>query len=67
MPEKLFRSRIDKRLTGVCGGLAKYIGIDSKVLRIIFILATLLTLGMFSLLYLILFVFISYDEGQNFE
>ena len=67
LPEKLFRSRIDKRLTGVCGGLAKYIGIDSKVLRIIFILATLLTLGMFSLLYLILFVFISYDEGQNFE
>lgn len=65
--EKLFRSRADRKLTGVCGGLAKYIGIDATVLRIIFILATLLTLGMFASLYLILVVFIPYEEGQKFE
>ncbi len=66
-PEKLFKSRADRKLTGVCGGLAQYIGIDATVLRIIFILAALLTLGMFSLLYLILAVFIPYGEGQKFE
>ena len=66
-PGKLFRSRIDRKLTGVCGGFAKYSGIDAAVLRIIFILAALLTLGIFALLYLILVVFIPYQEGQKFE
>ncbi|MFA5804863.1 MAG: PspC domain-containing protein [Melioribacteraceae bacterium] len=66
-PEKLFRSRADRKLTGVCGGLAKYIGIDATVLRIIFILAALLTLGIFTSLYLILVAFIPYEEGQKFE
>ncbi|TSA29447.1 MAG: PspC domain-containing protein [Ignavibacteriales bacterium] len=66
-PEKLFRSRTDKKLTGVCGGLAEYIGIDATVLRIIFILAALLTLGIFASLYLFLFIFFPYEEGQKFE
>ncbi len=65
--EKLFRSLTDRKLTGVCGGLAKYIGIDAAVLRTIFILATLLTLGLFALLYLILVVSVPYKEGQKFE
>lgn len=66
-PEKLFRSRTDRKLTGVCGGLAKYIGIDATILRIIFILAVLLTLGIFVSLYLILVVFIPYEEEKKFE
>ncbi len=65
--EKLFRSRTDRKLTGVGGGLAKYIEIDAAVLRTIFILATLLTLGIFALLYLILVVSVPYEEGQKFE
>ena len=66
-PEKLSRSRTDRKLNGVCGGLAKYSGIDAAVLRIIFILAALLTLGIFALLYLALVVSIPYEEGQKFE
>jgi len=66
-PEKLYRSLMDRKITGVCGGFAKYSGIDAAALRIIFILAALLTLGIFALLYLILIVFISYEEGQKFE
>ncbi|NJD22424.1 MAG: PspC domain-containing protein [Melioribacter sp.] len=66
-PEKLSRSRTDRKLNGVCGGFAKYSGIDAAVLRIIFILAALLTLGIFALLYLALVVSIPYEEGQKFE
>ena len=66
-PEKLFRSRTDKKLAGVCGGLANYTGIDATVLRVIFVLATLLTLGIFASLYFIFVVFIPYEEGQKFE
>ena len=35
MPKKLYRSRTDKKLWGVCGGLAKYFDIDPTIVRII--------------------------------
>ena len=65
--EKLFRSTADRKLAGVCGGMAKYLGIDSTVLRITFSLATLLTLGLFVLPYLIFAFYVPYEEGQKFE
>ena len=35
MEKKLYRSKTDKKLAGVCGGLAKYFGMDSTVVRLI--------------------------------
>lgn len=51
--KKLYRSSTDKMIAGVCGGLAKYLGIDSTLVRIIF---ALLVVGVGSglLLYIIL-------------
>jgi phage shock protein PspC (stress-responsive transcriptional regulator) len=51
---EFFRSRNDKLLLGVCGGIAKYLGIDSSSLRIIFLLLTGLTLGMFAVVYVVI-------------
>ena len=42
MEKKLYRSATDKKICGVCGGLAKYIGMDSSILRVIWALITLL-------------------------
>ena len=56
-----YRSRSDKFLLGVCGGIAKYLGIDSSSLRIIFLLLTGLTLGMFAIVYVVI-VFTSHQE-----
>ena len=36
-PKKLWRSRTDKRIAGVCGGLGDYFHIDSVWIRILFI------------------------------
>ena len=33
--KKLYRSRDDRVLAGVCGGIAKYLGVDSTIVRII--------------------------------
>lgn len=33
--KKLYRSRTDKKLAGVCGGLAAYFDIDSTIIRLI--------------------------------
>jgi phage shock protein PspC (stress-responsive transcriptional regulator) len=35
MPNKLYRSRTDRKIWGVCGGLAKYFNVDPTIIRII--------------------------------
>lgn len=52
MVKKLYRSVSDKQIAGVCGGLAKYLGIDSTVVRLVWAAAVILA-GAGLLLYLI--------------
>ena len=35
MKKKLYRSEHDKKILGVCGGIAEYLGIDATVIRVI--------------------------------
>ena len=37
MNKKFYLSETDKKIGGVCGGLAEYFGIDSLILRLIFV------------------------------
>lgn len=39
MEKKLYRSRTDKKICGVCGGLAKYLDMDATILRLLLALA----------------------------
>ena len=39
MEKKLYRSRTNKKLFGVCGGLAEYFEIDATVIRLLWVLA----------------------------
>ncbi len=41
MTKKLYRSRSDKKLNGVCGGLAEYFGVDATIVRLLFVLLAL--------------------------
>ncbi|MGG3804485.1 PspC domain-containing protein [Metabacillus fastidiosus] len=43
MKKKLYRSRTDRKLAGILGGLADYFGIDATILRIVFIVALFAT------------------------
>lgn len=52
--QKLMRSRSDKKMAGVCGGLAKHLGINSTVLRFIFVAALFLSFNTFILVYIAL-------------
>ena len=57
MPTRyLRRSRSDRRIAGVCGGLGTYFGVDSTVIRILFVLLALPGGIPGTLLYLILWV-----------
>ncbi len=55
-PKKLYRSRTNRMLAGVCSGLANFFGIDPTVVRLIFVAGTLLGFGSFILIYLVLFI-----------
>ena len=35
--KKLYRSNTSKIITGVCGGLANYLNIDPKIIRVMFL------------------------------
>ncbi len=41
MGKKLFKSKTDKKLCGVCGGLAEYLEIDSTLIRLACVFAVL--------------------------
>ncbi|MHB8604819.1 MAG: PspC domain-containing protein [Thermoplasmatota archaeon] len=42
-PKRLMRSATDKKLLGVCGGLGKYLDIDPTVVRIVWVILTIVT------------------------
>lgn len=41
--KRLYRSKKDRMLSGVCGGIAEYFEIDSTLVRLLWILVTALT------------------------
>lgn len=41
MMKKLYRSSTNKKIAGVCGGLAEYFGINATVVRIVFVILLL--------------------------
>lgn len=41
--KKLYRSRTDRVLAGVCGGVAKFAGVDSSLVRLIWAAVVIFT------------------------
>lgn len=49
----LYRSRRDKKILGLCGGLSQMLNVDATLIRILLIVITVLTSGTVILIYLI--------------
>ncbi|MGQ0839355.1 PspC domain-containing protein [Actinokineospora sp.] len=49
---KLRRSRTDRMVAGVCGGVAAVLGVEAALVRILLVAATLLGFGTGALIYL---------------
>jgi phage shock protein C len=60
MGKRLYRSRKDRMLFGVCGGLAEYFGIDPTVMRIVAVVLALAS-GVGILIYFIMAFIIPLD------
>jgi phage shock protein C len=51
-PTRLFRSRDDRMIGGVCGGMAEMFGIDATLVRVGLVAATVLGFGAGAVIYL---------------
>jgi len=45
MQKKLYRSRTNKSLSGVCGGLGEYLNVDPTLVRVLWVIASLFMAG----------------------
>jgi phage shock protein C len=61
--KRLYRSRQDHMIAGVCGGLGEYFGIDPTLVRLLFVFAALFA-GPGILAYLILMLVVP-EEPQG--
>ena len=62
-PKRLTRSRSDRMLAGVCGGIADYLIVDPTVVRLVFALATFFTVVFPGILiYLVMWIIVPKDQ-----
>ncbi len=64
MKRKLYRSQSDKKLFGVCGGIADYFEWDSTIVRLLWVIA--LFVGGFSFLCYLICAVVIPREPNNF-
>jgi phage shock protein C len=63
--KRLYKSSTDKKLCGVCAGIANFFNIDPTIIRVIFAIAAIFTTGFpFTLLYIILAFILPEDNGE---
>jgi phage shock protein PspC (stress-responsive transcriptional regulator) len=61
--KRLYRSRTDKMISGLCAGLGEYLGIDPTVIRLLFALAFIFLFPLAEIAYLIMMVIVP-EEPQ---
>ena len=54
----LLRSRSNRVIGGVCAGLAAYLGLDARLVRIVWVIASLSTVGLGVMLYILALIVI---------
>lgn len=62
--KRLYRSEKDKKIAGVCGGLADYFDIDPVIPRVVFV-ALVIGAGSGLLLYLVMWFIIPTESEAN--
>ncbi len=61
--KRLYRSRTDRVLAGICSGIGVYFDIDPIIIRILWVVLTLASLGIGIITYIIAWIFIPEEPG----
>lgn len=62
MKEPLTRSTTDKMIVGVCGGVARSLGWDATLVRVLWVVTSVL-IGLPALAYLVMWLVVPDDQG----
>lgn len=65
MKNRLFRSRKERVISGVCGGLAEYFDIDPIIIRILFVILGLAT-GIGILVYIVMWIAVPEESMEHY-
>ena len=67
MKKRLYKSRTDKVIEGVCGGIAEYINMDPTVVRVLYVVLSVMSSGFPGILIYILLMIIMPDKPEEIE
>jgi phage shock protein C len=54
---KLYRSKTDRKVAGICGGLAQYFNLDATLIRVLFVVLAVLG-GSGLVIYLVMWIIV---------
>ena len=54
--KKLYRSTSDRMVAGICGGLGDYFGLDSTLVRLIFVIGSFVSFSALFWIYIIMLI-----------
>jgi phage shock protein C len=52
-PKRFYRSKSDRKLAGVCGGIAQYLNMDPTLVRILWVILSIVSFGLGVIGYLV--------------
>ena len=62
---RLYRSKKERMLGGVCGGLGEYLDVDPTVVRLVWVVVTVISMGIGILGYLLAWIIIPEEETKG--
>ncbi|WP_141502717.1 PspC domain-containing protein [Paenibacillus luteus] len=65
--KKLFRSTTDSKLTGLCGGLGQWLGIDPTIIRLLVVITSFFSFGAVLIAYFIATLVVPKAPSQDFR
>lgn len=63
--KKLLRSKDNKVISGVCAGIANYLGIDATVIRVIWAVLAVCSFGLAAFAYIICAIIIPIEDDTS--
>jgi phage shock protein C len=63
---RLFRTRLDRKLFGVCGGIGNHLGIDPTIIRILLVVSAFASFGLTLLVYAVMAILVP-EEPLTFN
>ena len=64
--EKVFRSKSDSKIAGICGGIGEMLDVDPNIIRLVVVLAALITVVIpFVIVYIIAWIILPEGAGRN--